>query len=624
MKKVLYILFFLVSTTAFSQRVAIDYGDIYYDFFQFKEAANYYEKALATAKPKHQQYLYEQLSQCYKYLFQYERAEEYFEKLMNSGAPVSPEYYIDYGNVLKLNGKYKEAKEAFKRHDQLTGSELAEPSIRSVSWAIRNADTIKNYAIYPTDLNISKQALGYCFYDDGLLYAHARNKPMGKNQIPLFDLDYAKKVNNTEFVKDLEYMALIEFDLNEGSPCVSPDGQTLFFSANSTTLKKGRTKKIGSIEVSDEGVSNFKIYAARMEAGLFQNPVELPFNNKQFSCVHPCISADGKTLYFSSNMPGGFGGFDLYRSGLQENGTWSEAMNMGKTVNTEENEIFPWVSEDLFYFASKGFNNYGGYDIFVAQINKSQIPHTLKNIGQPINSFRDDVAFITKDGGRTGYFSSNRGNEEGTDNVYYFHETKPRDVIPATAAVDSMMAARANALKSNTQNLAAGAQGKPVTGTVPAVQVPNATTPAPATGAAPVAQGPRTTKPVAKADNMNEAELVNKNFSPVFFKFNQSGITSGQMEAADSVAQILGANAGLKVYIAAHTDSRGSFSYNMGLSDRRAASIKRYLLSKGVPASRIITKGLGESQLLNECADGMPCSESQHRINRRVNMKLVK
>jgi outer membrane protein OmpA-like peptidoglycan-associated protein/tetratricopeptide (TPR) repeat protein len=626
-------MFFLISTSAFAQRADMDYGDIYYEFFQFREAAKHYEEALAKAKPKNKQYLYEQLSQCYKYLFEYEKAEQYFEKLIASESPIKPDYYIDYGNILKLNGKYKMAKDQFKKYEEVTGTDLAEPYMRSVVWAIRNADTLKNYAVFPTNLNISHQALGYCYYDDGLIYAHARNKAMGKSQTPLFDLDYAKKepLSNTDFVKDMDLMALIEFTLNEGSPCVSADGQTLFFSANSTNLKTGKTKKIGGVEVSDDGVSNFKIYSAQLEGGLFQNPKELSFNDKEYSCIHPFITPDGKNLFFSSNMPGGFGGFDLFRSSLQDNGTWSEPVNMGKTVNTEENEIFPWASEDLFYFASKGFNNYGGYDIFVAQLNKALMPNTLKNIGQPINSFRDEVAFITKDGGRTGYFSSNRDNQEGSDYVYYFHETKHEDFVPEPMIDrDSMMAANGIIIPPPKPAAALPAAGTTTAGTgIAAAAGKDANS-----GTEPGVKGATDSKGTTgnkgtkgSKGSTPEAELntlITQSFTPVLFSFNDAGTTPSQMQAADEVVQILDRTPELKVYIAAHTDSRGSFTYNMGLSERRAASVKRYLLSKGVPSAKIITKGLSESQLVNECADGVTCTEDQHSANRRVNMTLVK
>ncbi|MES2560274.1 MAG: OmpA family protein [Bacteroidota bacterium] len=642
MKKCIIIICTLFSLPLFAQRAATDYGDLYYEFFQFKEAARYYEEALSEKKVKDKQYLNEQLSQCYKYLFQYKKAEEYLAEVMKSEGKIEPEFYIDYGNILKLNGKYAEAKEQFKKYQEVTGSAMAESYLRSLNWAIRNADTVKNYGIFPTDLNISGQSLGYCFYDDGLIYAHARNKkPIGKDLSPLFDLDYARNTSETEFKADLEMLSLIQFDLNEGSPSISSDRSTLYFSANSTSLKRKKKKTIGEVEVSAEGVSNFKIYSAQTEGGYFQNPVALPFNNNEYNCIHPFIMDDGETLLFSSNMPGGFGGFDLYKSKLQ-GGVWSEPENLGKTVNTEENELFPWVNDGMLYFSSKGFNNYGGYDVYIAKMNKGGVPSGLKNLGQPVNSFRDDVAFITKDGGRTGYFSSNRGNDEGNDNVYFFRETVPvakvaeviaqmptdsaqtlpvtstptasapviipaPTVIPPPAKMKPTVAKRATAPKKSDAK-------KPVVAKEPTI--------APERPVVTPEQPVVTTEPIAVSNDMDA--LVNTHFTPVLFRFNDAGISAPQMDAADSIAQILKDNRGLKVYISAHTDSRGSFSYNIALANKRGASLKRYLLDRGVPAGSIITKGLGESQLLNECTDNVSCTDEQHAINRRVEMRLVR
>lgn len=663
--------FFIISTSAFSQRVQIDYGDIYFEFFQFKEAIKYYQQALnENPKPKQRQYIYEQLSQCYKYLFQYKKSEEYFTLMMTSGQDVKPEYYIDYGNVLKLNGKYEESKRMYKKFQEVTNTDLAEPFIRSVSWAIRNADTIKNYDIFPTNLDISGQALGYCFYDDGLIYSHARNKPkLGNSETPLFDLDYARKDgNNVDFKADLKIMDLITFDLNESAPCVSPDGTTLYFSANASKTKPGKKKTVGGIEVGEEGISNFKIYAAPSEGGMFQNPVALPFNDDDYSFIHPCISEDGKTLFFSSNMPGGFGGFDLWKSMRSDDGIWSDPVNMGRVVNSEENELFPWVSNGLFYFTSKGFNGYGGYDLFVAKLNKLMLPSQLKNLGQPINSYRDDVALITKDAGLTGYFSSNRDNEDGADFVYYFVETVPKEEyselttkkdtskmsvslpgalggiaskvdMPGKVTGKEEPAPNAPTTVPSTQTgippvAPSTATDKPVVGsTQPTVSAPKSNTP-PSGLSSPKKKVTEPNKVVAGQTGLkpkslqptvtNNPDLLDRKFTPVQFKFNDAGVNTSQMQAADSVAALLKANPGYKVYVAAHADSRGSFEYNLKLTDRRAGSVRRYLLSKGVPPHKIITKGLGESQLLNECADGISCSEEQHALNRRVEMRLVK
>lgn len=661
MKRCIIVICTLFSLPLLAQRAATEYGDLYYEFFQFKEAAKYYEEALNDKNVKNKQYLNEQLSQCYKFSFQYKQAEEYLAVVVKSEKEINPEFYIDYGNILKLNGKYAEAKLQFEKFRKITGSEQADGYLRSINWAIRNADTLRNYAVFPTDLNISGQSLGYCFYDDGLIYAHARNKkPKGRDMSPLFDLDYARNTSPTEFKADLEMLKLIEFDLNEGSPSVSSDMNTLYFSANSTNLKKRRKKSMGDVEVSAEGVSNFKIYAAQSEGGYFRNPVALPFNDNEYNCVHPFIMDDGITLLFSSNMPGGLGGFDLYKCTLQADGTWGDPVNMGNTVNTMENELFPYVSEGLLFFSSKGFNNYGGYDIYIARMNKGGAPYGLKNLGQPINSFRDDVAYITKDGGRTGYFSSNRGNDEGMDNVYFVRDNTP--IIIETPELATITQKSGGIPKTT---IAGGTPvlspvTPPIKATVPAIPTPTVipppttkpivATPPPAPKKEPIkakekpvviakAKEPNIPEQVAEVAkkepvsvpkeapvvlSTNVDALLSTHFTPVSFRFNDAAITAPQMDAADSIVQILKDNRALSVYITAHTDSRGSFSYNIALANKRALSMKRYLLNKGVSAGRIITKGLGESQLVNGCTDDVSCSEEQHALNRRVEMRLVR
>lgn len=680
MKKLILLLFItLFGVNAFAQRVATDYGDIYFEFFHFKEAAEYYEQALVLqTRPPKRQYLYQQLAQCYKYQFKYAKAEEYFEKAMTSGEEIAAEWYIDYGNILKLNGKYKEAKVQYKKYQEVTKTELAESFIRSVNWAIRHADTIRNYEIFATNLNISGQSLGYAFYDDGLIYSHARNKPRAEKEMPLFDLDYARAVKPTEFIDDMKMMAMIEFNMNEGAPSVSPDKTILYFNANATAPAIGKTKKVGDIEVSDEGVSNFKVYEAKLEGGLFTNPIALPFNDDEYSCIHPCISEDGNTIYFSSNMDGGFGGFDLYKSTRMADGTWSEPINLGKNVNTEENELFPYINTGMLYFSSKGFNGYGGYDIFIAKLNKSGMPFSLKNIGQPINSYRDDMAFITQNDGATGYFTTNRDNDEGNDAVYYFTETDGPVYQVITTKVDSgsipvamtgvlgnlqpidpmeRLAAQPPIVlpKVPTTSTATSPPGTPVavagkagSGSAPTkpssptkaavgvVAAASASSSVPsASGNKPASVKEPTPQPT-KQQNQNldskspiqvsadEAAATGANFNPILFKFNDAGVNPNSMESADSVVAYLKANRSLKVFLTGHADSRGPFEYNMKLSERRAATVRNYLIKKGIPANRIIVRGLSESQLLNECADGVTCTDEQHSINRRVELKLVR
>jgi len=686
MKKLIIYSLILFSIPAFAQRANIDYADIYFEFFEFKEASEYYEKALTeSVLPEQRHYLFQQLSQSYKYQFMYVKAEEYFEKLLASGFPVEAEYYIDYGNILKLNGKYKEAKNQYKKYGQTTQTDAAESYMRSVNWAVLNADTFRFYDIALTNLNISGQSLGYAFYSNGLIYAHARNKKRTEKQSLLFDLDFARKASNIDFDEDEKLLSLINFEFNEGGPTVSDDGQFLFFYANATKLKKGKPQKGRSIEVGDEGVSNFKIYMAINDGGLFTNPVALPFNNKNYNFVHPFFESGSNTLFFSSNLKGGFGGYDLYKSVMMPDGTWSEIENLGKVVNSNQNEIFPYINTGMLYFSSKGFNGYGGYDIFIAKLNKQLTPKALKNIGQPINSFRDDVAYITNDNGYTGYFSTNRDNDDGVDFVYYFNEITPErfeilgrkrkrinsqglpltaeelrqihiteivEPIEASEQVKEVAAIDTLAMNYNKSDNAnkTGYSGISKTGepnlnqTINETKKPvssfpsaiaNSTIVKPST----LPKDKKVKPPSADKNylfksiqpesqeipaNVSVEELLKTKFTPIIFVFNSAIIASQDKVIADKVILLMKQHTSLNVFIAGHADSRGSFGYNIQLSEKRAAAIKRYLIQNGIAPAKIIARGLGESQLSNECADGIPCSESQHAKNRRVEIKLVK
>ena len=164
------------------------------------------------------------------------------------------------------------------------------------------------------------------------------------------------------------------------------------------------------------GVVNIKLYYCNKEKDTWSKPKLLPFNLKDYSTGHPSISADGNNLYFISNRPGGVGGTDLYVSHRNKNG-WSEPKNLGDKINTPDNEMFPFITEDnILYFASKGHAGLGGLDLFSIDLdNKESIP---VNVGYPINTPKDDFGLILKNG--KGYFASNRQKGESFDNIYHF------------------------------------------------------------------------------------------------------------------------------------------------------------------------------------------------------------
>lgn len=667
----------------FAQRAAVQKGDISFESYEYGQAIGFYLNALdKEEEPAPKQYLNAQIALCYTRLFQYTKAEEYFSMVMGSGEEVKPELYLEYGNVLKLNGKYAEAKNQFVKYREYSHSNDAGGYVQSVEWAINNTDITNNsYRIFLTNLDVSGQSLGYCYYGNGLVYSTGRNKTSNKNKKAIFDIEYAINENSLEFTGRKNFFSKINFEWNELSPSITKDENSMYFAANATRIKNSKVQ--GGLELNKNGIANYKIYMASKRDAEFQDIQELPFNNNEYSCLHPCILNDGTTLIFSSDKPGGFGGFDLYRSVLSNDSVWGEPVNLGATVNSTENEIFPWVNSGLLFFASKGFNGYGGYDIFIAGLNNENMPVSLKNIGLPINSFRDDVAYITNDSGGTGYFSSNRNTDNGADQVYFFKESQAGKLaFNAVDGFDSKNKLRGQlldsigytALRSVDQSQLIGFQAVPVpdptvekeTGSdgkkhkeAIAVKPEGGVTPALIAAAAVTVsvtitegKGKEVKEAVPLSDSKEATEKPNnttpeikpiavqipsvekkkpetvqtptiQEFAPILFEFDDARITSAQKHTADSLVILFRRTAGQKIQIDAYTDSRGSAQYNMGLSNRRASSVKQYLVQKGIPAGKITAKGLGESELLNECIDGASCTEEQHAVNRRVVIKLI-
>jgi outer membrane protein OmpA-like peptidoglycan-associated protein/tetratricopeptide (TPR) repeat protein len=653
------ILLFLFSLKGFSQNKEIQEGNIHFEFFQFREAIFDYEAALKIYNPKVELFLLDRLSQCYKFSFQYAKAEEYFSRLIRLGDKnTAPDVYLDYAAILKINGDYTRSKDQYRYYLSIFPEDVfANLQLKSLSWAERNKDSIRNFTVVPTNLNISGQSLGYCFFDNGMIYSALKNKSDKNNSMLMYDLDYAEIKDSITFIEGDKFMDGISFELNEGSPSVSEDGMLVYFSANATKVKKGLVKKrVGDIEISSDGVANMKIYVARFENGKFISPQELPFNNKEYNCMHPFITDNGNTLYFASDMPKGLGGTDIYKVTRIADGKWGTPENLGQGINTTENEIYPSVSGKVLFFTSKGLNGFGGYDLYQAKINLG-IPSAPINMGKPFNSSKDDIAFVCRQDGRTGYFSSNRDNGEGLDKVYYYFDNKLlSEIQPVLASVETKKAEEP--AKQNPVTIASLETPKvdapktvnpipipPVIVTKPAAPKPEIAKPTPPIIAAkpvdlkpeivkakppiivskPVALKPEKVKPKPLVESGVSDEVLTKIvFDKVLFKFNDVSIPISIYPTLDSAIHASRKSKTVKIQVSAHTDSRGSAEYNQKLSERRAAIVKQYLMKKGVAKSRIISNGFGETQLLNQCSDGVECTDEQHQQNRRVEIKIVK
>lgn len=267
-----------------------------------------------------------------------------------------------------------------------------------------------------TALNSNGTDYSPVFYkDDGIVYVSSRQKngPQDKKtKETFFELYYSPFDPNKEPATPQKFSLEINSSLHEGPVTFDREAKTMFFTRNN--MHKGVQK------ADNRGIVRLKIYQADRGPVDWQNLRELPFNSDDYSCLHPSLSIDGEHLYFASDMPGGFGGFDLYRSDKDPGGAWGTPVNLGPDVNSDKNELFPFIHEGgTLFFASDGHNTLGGLDLFfVDQTADGQT--AVVNLGEPFNSKEDDLGFILNSDGTRGFLSSSRAGGYGKDDVYSF------------------------------------------------------------------------------------------------------------------------------------------------------------------------------------------------------------
>ena len=226
---------------------------------------------------------------------------------------------------------------------------------------------------------------GYPMSNDKVYFVSNRKKRISiqrthtYNNKKFLDL-YSADVNEGSLENPIFHGRNTNKKFHEGPVCFAPSSNTVYFTRNNMDGGKKRRDQ--------KGIQNLKIYSAEIDAeGKWINEKELPINSKDYSVGHPAVTADGKTMYFASDMPGGLGGADIYKMAINEDGTYGSPENLGSKINTEGQEMFPWItSEQLLFFASDGHLGLGGLDVFVMLPNKDGSFKKLMNVGKPINT----------------------------------------------------------------------------------------------------------------------------------------------------------------------------------------------------------------------------------------------
>ncbi|MBN8678642.1 MAG: PD40 domain-containing protein [Chitinophagales bacterium] len=364
------------------------------------------------------------LAECYRKINDTENAELWYGQLVRLPYP-KPVYKLYYGMMLQANSKCNLAINWFKQYekeapDDARAKNLAAACDREQELRNKNQDV---YQVFPLPINSAYDDFGPSILGNQLVFASDRDlgKPVKRTSMwtgnPFSDLYSAPLKSDQPGALEAAvvdgFSPDINTEFNEAAACVSPDGQQLFFTRNN--YLEGNTSR------SDEGLVKLNLFTARRnERGGWSDISRLPFNTPDFNTAHPCLSPDGKRLYFSSNRPGGFGGMDLYYCDWQ-NGGWGNALNLGPTINTEGNEIFPFVDGNgRLYFAGNGHLGLGGLDLFYSTPKGDKDWNVPVNLGAPVNSNRDDFGIWFGGDLTWGFFTSNREGGAGRDDIYAF------------------------------------------------------------------------------------------------------------------------------------------------------------------------------------------------------------
>lgn len=343
----------------------------------------------------------------------YQQAEKYYSICITSNS--KPEDVFNYAQVLLSNGKCKESIPFFNLYKKASGNKNL---VNVISSCDELTGFSKNAHIKVENAEgINSKWLDFCpvYYQNGLIFTSGR--PNNSNtQVTDFwsnksfsGLYFSQCKGNHKFDSPEILSWNLESRFHDGAVTFSPDGKEMYYSSNN---KDGKNKK---------GIKDLKIYRAKLMDGVWTYMDEFPFNSDDYDNCHPALSADGNKLVFSSNMPGGSGGMDLYVC-YKKNNIWSKPFNLGPQINTAGNEIFPFLDvQNQLFFSSNGLKGMGGLDIFFAKLNENEFFWSAPtNMGQPVNSIKDDLSYVTSRSGQDGYFASNREGGMGEDDIYFW------------------------------------------------------------------------------------------------------------------------------------------------------------------------------------------------------------
>ncbi len=505
-----------------------------------------------------------QLAESYRLNFQYEKSEYWYRVLIHE-MDLDSLQQLHFAQVLQSLGKYEEAKKYFLEFGK--GNPWGLQLAKGIDARKMLENTNNNFSV--NLLSVNSTGSDFCgqLYGEGIVFCsngdfsseEKMRSPINRGRRTFVSVYYTEKDETGVQVLPTKLKGKINSQFNDGPIFFTHGGTKAIFTRNAFFNGKKMTSANGTLTLS--------IYEAEQsEDGKWDKIIPFQHNSKEYSVAHPTLSLDGNTLYFASDMPGGQGGMDIYMCSKIDT-IWSRPVNLGNKINTPGNEVFPSLHSDgTLYFSSNGHPGLGGLDIYSSRRvgGKWKSP---KNLGVPLNSNYDDFGLIMQDDKTAGFFSSNRTGGIGADDIYYF----------------SLKNSKGDKVVSIAEN---------------------------------------TEKWTSKLESTDMVLNDRLSMSKVYFAIGDFEVLPEAKQELDKVALFLQKNPARGVSLNAHTASKGDDFVNLEISKKRAEAAKAYLMSKNIDGDRIITNGLGETQLLNECQNGVDCPNELHEINDRLTVKL--
>lgn len=611
----------------------LDRADMAYVAKKYNTAAGLYQKVYSKIKnaDEKQKVLFK-IAESYRRSNNFKQAIKWYEEVLNSKYP-DPKVLYSYGQLLKNYERYEEASRTF--YDYL----FEMPDDTHAKDAMSSCNIASEWKAKPEKFNIiNLKEINSEFSDYNpiitnkkLYFTSSRKESTGSGIFEWTGQKYSdifeSELQENGFTKPNPSKG-INTNFNEGAAWFDQDGSSVYFTQCNGADGKGL---------------NCKIYVSYFQNNSWTVPESLPFNSDSFSCGHPAFSKDGKTLYFSSDRPGGFGEKDIWKIAYDPvKNTWGEPSNIGNLVNTYEDELFPSVDEnDNLYFSSKGHTGMGGLDLFKSNYSNGNFSKA-ENLKYPINSGADDfgINFIPKLNQKKdsyiAYFSSNREGGVGDDDIYgitikpfvFMVKGKVQEreglapIAAATVKLKNQEGKSFFEIKTNEKG--------EFTGEIPLQFL--------------LEIGASKDKYLSSSSVLIDSRGIQKDslleltflldqvptedveitIKGIYYDLDKFDIRPDATPILDSLVNVLKANPGLVIELASHTDSRAPADYNMELSKKRAQSCVNYLIQKGINKDRLVPIGYGETKLVNDCSDDVDCTEEEHQMNRRTTVRILR